>query len=136
MAVTEKTYRRAELASLAGLLFQAVGTGLVFLLGLAGNAPSVGAESWHWLGGIPIWVLLLLVFHQRKLETQEQLELEELRRQRDTAGQNALFEVEAEDLLVAGRRLRKIIKYVLPIVTLVLALYHVVMGPGALEGCC
>ncbi len=130
MAVTEKTYRRAELASLAGLLLQAAGTGLVFLLGLAGNAPSVGVEAWHWLGGVPTWVLLLLVFHQKKLETQEQLELEELRRQRDGAGQSALFEVEAADLLVAGRRLRTILRYILPITTIVLALYHVVVGVG------
>jgi modulator of FtsH protease HflK len=130
MAVTEKTYRRAELASLAGLLFQAVGTGFVFLLGLAGDAPSVGAGAWHWLGGIPIWVLLLLYFHQKKLEALEQMELEDLRRQRDSTGQAALFEVEAQDLLVAGRRLRAILKYVLPISTVFLALYQVVVGVG------
>ena len=128
MAVTEKTYRRAELASLAGLLLQAVGTAVVLVLGLASDSGSVFAEGWHWLGGIPIWVLLLLVFHQKKMETQEQLELDELRRQRDSAGQNALFEVEAEDLLVAGRRLRTILKYVLPITTIVLAVYQVAVG--------
>ena len=130
MAVTEKTYRRAELASLAGLLLQSVGTGTVLLLGLAINAPSVAAEFFHWLGGLAIWVLLLLVFHQKRLEALEQLELDELRRQREGMGQSALFEVEAEDLLVAGRRLRLILKYVVPIITVVLALYHVLIGVG------
>ena len=130
MAVTEKTYRRAELAGLAGLLLQAAGTGTVLLLSLASNATSVMAEFWHWLGGLAIWVLLLLVFHQKRLEALEQLELDELRRQREGTGQSALFEVEAEDLLVAGRRLRLILKYVLPITTVVLALYHVLIGAG------
>jgi len=128
MAVTERTYRRAELASLAGLVLQLGGFGLVFLVALAGYSPSVGAEAWHWLGGVAIWVLLLLVFHQKRLEALEQLEVEELRRQRESAGQSALFEVEAEDLLVAGRRLQAILRYVLPITTIVLAAYHVVMG--------
>jgi modulator of FtsH protease HflK len=130
MAVTEKTYRRAELAGLAGLLLQSAGTGTVLLLSLASNAPSVTAEFCHWLGGLAIWVLLLLVFHQKRLEALEQLELDELRRQREGTGQSALFEVEAEDLLVAGRRLRLILKYVLPIVTVVLAIYHVLIGAG------
>jgi modulator of FtsH protease HflK len=130
MAVTEKTYRRAELASLAGLLLQSVGAGTVLLLGLASNAPSVKAEFWHWLGGVAIWVLLLLVFHQKRLEALEQLELDELRRQREGTGQSALFEVEAEDMLVAGRRLRLILKYFLPTTTVALALYHVLIGAG------
>jgi membrane protease subunit HflK len=128
MAVTERTYRRAELASLAGLVLQLGGFGLVLLVALASNAPSVSAEAFHWLGGVPIWVLLLLIFHQKRLETLEQLEVEELRRQREGAGQSALFEVEAEDLLVAGRRLRAILRYVLPMTTIVLAFYHVVVG--------
>jgi len=128
MTVTEKTFRRAELASLAGLLLQSAGTLLVLLLGMANNSPAVWAEGWHWLGGVPIWGLLLLVFHQKRLEALERLELDELRRQREEAGQTALFEVEAEDLLVAGRRLRTILRYVLPIVTVALAGYHIVFG--------
>jgi regulator of protease activity HflC (stomatin/prohibitin superfamily) len=88
------------------------------------------AEFCHWMGGLVIWVLLLLVFHQKRLEALEQLELDELRRQRESMGQSALFEVEAEDLLVAGRRLRLILKYVLPVATIVLALYHVLIGAG------
>jgi regulator of protease activity HflC (stomatin/prohibitin superfamily) len=130
MAVTEKTYRRAELASLAGLLLQAAGAGTMLLLSLASDATSVMAESLHWFGGLVIWILLLLVFHQKRLEALEQLELDELRRQREGMGQSALFEVEAEDLLVAGRRLRAIVKYVLPITTVILALYHVLTGAG------
>ncbi len=128
MAVTEKTYRRAELASLVGLLLQVVGAVVVLLLAMATGAPAVNAITWYWIGGIPVWVLLLLVFHQKRLETLELLELEELRRQRDATGQSALFEVEAEDLLVAGRRLRTILRYVVPIATVILALYHVVIG--------
>lgn len=130
MAVTEKTYRRAELASLAGLLLQVAGAGTTLLLSLASDSTSVFTEFWHWLGGVAIWGLLLLVFHQKRLEALEQLELDELRRQREAMGQSALFEVEAEDLLVAGRRLRLILKYVLPITTLILALYHVLLGAG------
>lgn len=128
MAVTEKTFRRAELVSLVGLLLQVIGLVLVLLLGVANQAPSVRVESWHWLGGVPIWILLLVVFHQKRLEALEHLELGELRRQREQAGQTALFEVEAEDMLVASRRLKTILRYVMPTVTVLLAAYLVGMG--------
>lgn len=133
MAVTEKTYRRAQLACLAGLLLQLLGTGVVLLLALASNSSSVTAEFFHWLGGVPIWGLLLLVFYQKRQEALEQLELDELRRQRDSTGQSALFEVEAEDMLVAGRRLRGILRYVLPSVTILLAAYHILVGASLLQ---
>ncbi len=136
MAVTEKTYRRAELASLAGLFLQAAGTGLILLLGLASNSSSTMAEFFHWLGGVAIWMLLLLIFHQKRLEALEQLELDELRRQREGTGQSALFDVQAEDLLVAGRRLRLILRYVLPAVSIALAAYHVLVGVGLFKFFC
>jgi len=128
MAVTERTFRRAEVASLAGLLLQCGGFVLVLLLGLANDSAAVWAEAWHWLGGVPIWLMLLLIFHQKRLEALERLELDELRRQREETGQSALFEIEAEDLLIASRRLAIINRYVLPVVTVLLAAYHVVMG--------
>ncbi len=71
MAVTEKTYRRAEQVSLVGLLLQVIGFVAVWLTGMADLASSVRVESWHWLGGIPIWILLLVIFHQKRLEALE-----------------------------------------------------------------
>ena len=128
MVVTEKTYRRAELASMGGLLMQTLGVVLVLLLGAASRSPAVSFESWHWLGGIPVWILLWVFFYQKRVESVEHVELDELRRQREQTGQSALFEVEAEDLLVAGRRLRTINRYVLPAVTILLAAYHIGIG--------
>jgi len=139
--------RRAELLALAAL-----GLHLLFfilLLVIGGRAASLAGkiEGWHFLGGVLIWLVLVLQFRQRRLAEEERLDGEQIARLRREGRETSVFEgalVEAE-LQVAGRRLRWLEKWLLPIVGLLTAAYLLATGwvllrqvrgagPGGLAG--
>lgn len=120
----EETYRRATGAALAGLLVQLVLTIVIAIVGMWAKSPALHAATWHLLGGLPIWVILLLLFHQHRLERAEALETEQLARA--DAKSAALFEERADDLNLARRRLANIYRWWLGVVSLVTSIYLLV----------
>ena len=122
----QETFRRATNAAAAGLLVQVLLTIVMAILGLATESPALYAATWHFLGGIIIWIILVLLFHQHRLERAESLEAEQLGRA--DAATAALFDERADDLHIARRRLAILNKWGLGIVGLLLALFLIVNG--------
>ncbi|MHC4992764.1 MAG: hypothetical protein ACYTGC_17470, partial [Planctomycetota bacterium] len=74
--------------------------------------------SLYTLYGLLVWLALIVVFHQHKLERLEALEEDELAAAR--GGTGSIFETAPDELRVAARRLRKMHKWLMPAVSLVL----------------
>lgn len=72
--------------------------------------------------GIPIWIILFLVFKQVRRVRIEQLESVELIRAREAGTTTAIFDVEDEAILLEQNRLRWMIRWMLPSVTIIVAL--------------
>jgi membrane protease subunit HflK len=126
MTQDTRTYERAVAGALLGMAIQVV-VGLVLLaLALWTRHPAVIAAAWHAAGGLPVWVCLVLVFQQHRLERAEALEAERLAKQPGTEGR--LFEQSAADLSVARRRLGQLQRWGVPLAGLLSALYLLVVG--------
>jgi modulator of FtsH protease HflK len=130
--VTETSHTRSRRASLYGLVLQlAVFAGT---LGLAEVARSTALFSlaWYIAGGVLIWFACLLVFRQRELAALEALDLEELRREKQsTGGGEGMFDEEGGMSLgfrVAEARLRWMLRWLIPVFGLLNALYLAGMG--------
>lgn len=125
MSHDQETYRRATSAALAALCVQIGLTIAVAIVGLWAKSPAMHAATWHLLGGWPVWVVLLILFHQQRLEHVESLEFED-REKSDAA--SALFEDSDLDLRMARRRLLNLRKWGLGLVSVIMGLYLLVAG--------
>ena len=106
---------------MVGLVFQiALGIFFTLLWAWSGSEAVRGLFLLAWLG-LPIWLLLLLIYHQRVLVQDETLESEHLRKQRELTGEG-IFDLENEELLLARRRLRMMYKWLLPAFTIAMIL--------------
>ncbi|MEX0776045.1 MAG: SPFH domain-containing protein [Phycisphaeraceae bacterium] len=131
MAQDRQTYRRAANAAMLGLVAQIALTLAVALTGLWAQSPVLTAATWQYLGGVLIWIILWMVYHQHELERVEALELAQLQREPGSPGipgGSALFEGQGDELATARRRLDNLYKYGLGVVGLILAAYLLVVG--------
>lgn len=126
MALDQQSYRRSANAAFLGLLVQVLLAGAMALAGSAARSPALYAAALHLLGGLPIWIVLLLLYHQHRLERIEALETEQLARANAQTG--ALFEEHADDLQIARRRLNALYKWGMAIVALLVSVYLLVVG--------
>ena len=112
--------------SLLGLLLQAGLFVYLLLFGLWCRSLAVQAAAWQSLGGVGIWLCLLLVFRQKRLLIIEQLEATALARGRG----GSIFEADAADqeLMLSRRRIAWMLKWLLPIAALVTAAYCGLIG--------
>ncbi len=131
MSHDQETYRRACNAVLLGLGTQLVLSILTALTGLYAGATGINALFWYYLGGLPIWVILWLLYNQHRLERVEALETEQLAA--DDARAAALFEEAGDQLQIAQRRLDRLYKYGLNIVSLLVSLFLLAMGGAMLR---
>ena len=122
----QETFRRAASAALAGLFVQIALSIVVAIVGLAAHSPAMNAATWHMLGGIPIWIILVILFHQHRLERAEALESEQLAR--SDAQTAAIFDERTDELQIARRRLANLYKWGFGIVSLLLAAYLLILG--------
>lgn len=107
--------KRALTVSLFGLAFQTVVAAFLLVLALWDQSHAARAAAMLAAGGIPIWLVLALVFQQRRLVREEALESEQLRREREAAGAGpALFAGDEERLLLARRRLVAMYRWLVP----------------------
>ena len=125
-AADPRAYQRATTAALAGLAIQValvVATGLVALWS---DSQAVYAAGWHMLGGLPIWIVLALLYHQHETERTQRLAADKLAS--DPTASAAIFGNLGDDLDAARRRLDALYRYGLPAVSLVVAAYLIVAG--------
>ena len=118
MRVDHFAYQQATRVAGFGLLLQLV-IGLTMLLfGLLGRDSTLVIGSFYPLVGLIIWIVLIVVFHQHRLERLEALEEDELREARPDA---SIFETSREESGMAARRLRQMHKWMVPIASLLVA---------------
>lgn len=119
-------YRRGTTAALVGLAIQ-VGLAVVTaLVALWAWSPAIQAAAWHMLIGIPIWIVLALIYSQHEAERRETLAAETLA-SRDAASAQ-LFGEQADELQRARQRLANLVSYGLPMVSLLVALALIAAG--------
>lgn len=129
--VTETSHTRSRRASLFGLLLQLLVFAGLIILAQVTNSFTLSTLAWYVGGGLPLWFVCLLYFRQRELVDLEAMDLEELRRERQSTGGEALFEQEGGGSLgfrVAENRLRWMQRWLIPAFALLEVVYLGVLG--------
>ena len=120
MRIDHHAYQKATRVATFGLALQ-FGIGIVLLLfGMLSHDHALRFASAYVLLGLFVWVSLILTFYQHKMERLEALEEDELTATRGEAA--SVFDRESDEIRVAARRLRNMHKWLMPGVSLVLAL--------------
>ncbi|MDP6602392.1 MAG: SPFH domain-containing protein [Phycisphaerales bacterium] len=124
MRVDHHACQRATNTAMTGLLVQAGMAATLLIYGLvAGDTPLVLASLYVWIG-LGVWIGLIILFYQHKLERLEALEDSEL-----AGGESAsVFEGATEETRPAARRLRMLHRWMLPAISLVLAGLLILVG--------
>ena len=120
--------KRAEYVALRGLILSIIFFASAWVIGAMSGAFAVLALSWQILGGALIWLVLVILFHQRSLAEQEKLDMVQLARTKnaDTIFQGAAER--AELFAVAQKRLAILEKWFIPIFAILIAVYQIAIG--------
>ena len=121
-------YQRATKVAGVGLLMQIViGIGLL-VFGMLSSPPDLPLiyAALYVLPGVLVWLGLVIVFHQHKLERLESLEEDELAAARGTT--KSVFDQSREESRVAERRLGLMHKWFLPGLSLLLVALLVLLA--------
>ncbi len=121
-----RVFQRATTVALVGLTIQgalAVATGLVALWS---DSQAVYAAGWHMLGGLPIWIMLAVIYSQHESERAQRLAADKLAA--DSAATAAIFANLDDDLDAARRRLDNLYRFGLPTVSMIVAIYLLSAG--------
>ena len=115
MRVDHFAYQQATRVAVFGLLLQLTIGLLMLIWGITGSDTSFEIGSTYVLPGCLVWIGLMVVFHQHRLERLESLERDELASDRG-ADESGLFE--AGDVDVAARRLHLMHTWLMPAISL------------------
>jgi len=121
--------KRAELSALTAGVLSFIFFIITWLVGAWFETFAVTALSFQILGGVLIWGVLIILFHQRSLAEREKLDMAQLAKSGDEqatifasgADRSALF-------AVAQRRLVVLEKWFVPIFAIVIAVYEISVG--------
>lgn len=128
MRIDHFAYQRGTQTAVFGLALQA-GIGLTLLLfGLISGDTAFSFGATYVLLGLFVWISLLITFHQHKLERLEALEEDELAAARE--GTSSIFDAAADEQRVAARRLGLMHKWMMPLVSLLVALALAIASVG------
>ncbi len=111
---------------MVGLAVQLILSLAMLVVGLWAQSPALTAATWHLFGGMPIWIILLLIYNQHRLERIEALETEQLARTDTEAA--AIFDEHGIDLQLARRRLDRLYSWGLNAVSVLVAIYLLAIG--------
>ncbi len=125
--------RQSQHVALLGFLLQLVAFALLLGLSVWAGSQLLNALSRFVLVGVPIWLVLYLIYNQIRRAGLEALETEELRRAREAGVGQAIFELDDEALLIDRNRLEWMVYWLLPACTVVVAAL-LVIGHFALWG--
>jgi membrane protease subunit HflK len=119
-------FRRAVTAAMSGLVIQLVLLVATGLTALWGDTQALYAAAWHMLGGLPIWIVLALVYQQHESERVQRLAAEKLEQGGKSTA--AIFGNLGDDLDAARGRLERLYRYGLPLVSGLVAVYLLAAG--------
>ncbi len=129
---TKLSPKRAENLSLIAFLIHLFAFSILFFLSGERyiNSLAVRVEAWHFLGGVLIWLMLLIQFRQRRLADEELLESEEYRKLKREGREASVFEagIVESSMELQAKRLEWMEKWLVPIFSLLTALYLLVTG--------
>lgn len=126
MSQDQLTYTRAATASLIGLGAHIVLFVLLLILGLYAESKAVLAVTFYSVPGLPIWVLLWLIYKQHQLERAESLEANKLAE--SDARSAAIFDEAGSQLAQAKSRLDNLYKWGIRLVSGFTAIYLIGVG--------
>ncbi len=117
---------KGKVVAIGGLVIQSVLVIAMAALAAWSGSGSLTAATWHMLGGIPIWIMLALVFGQQEIERREELAAEKLATGETAAA--VLFGELSDELLQARQRLASLVIYGLPAASGIVGCYLLGMG--------
>ncbi len=126
MRTDHTTYQTATRVSAAGLALQLIIGLVIFLFGLATHDNVAYAVGLYMFMGLPVWLTLVLLFHQHRLERIEAIEAEQIESQ--TERSSSIFNATDSDLNMAARRLRWMHQFLVPAMSIVTAIGLLVLG--------
>jgi membrane protease subunit HflK len=118
-------FRRAVTAAVAGLVIQLALTMATGLAALWADSQGVYAAAWHMIGGLPIWIVLTLIYQQHEAERTQRLAAEKLG---DATKAAAIFGTLSDDLDAARVGLDRLYHLGLPLVSGIVACYLLAAG--------
>lgn len=124
------TYSRATTAAIAGLVIQVLLCAATGAAAVWSQSPGIYAAAWHFLGGLPIWIILAIIYQQHRMERAESLAAEKLSAQ--DAASAAIFGDVSDELQLARTRLDRLYAYGLPVVSFIVAAYLIATGGSLL----
>ncbi|MGA2914475.1 MAG: SPFH domain-containing protein [Sedimentisphaerales bacterium] len=119
--------KKAGFVCLAALVLIAVFSLASYILGRLTGVFAIYALSWQILAAVIIWAVLALQFYQRALAQQEKLDMAAL----GQSSGDTIFEAQkshSELFAVAQNRLRIFEKWILPVFSVLLAIYQIAIG--------
>ena len=124
------SHKRAETLALVALIVHLLFFLVALWIAAATASWAVRVGAWYFMGGAPIWLVLLIQFHQRRLAQDELLEREQYRRLKSRGEDTSVFETNVVDggMDVAQRRLVWIENYLVTIFSIVTAVYLLAVG--------
>ena len=119
MRIDHLAYQRATNIAGFGFILQLVSAVVLLIFGLRAGDDTAWFASLYLFTGLLIWLGLIIVFNQHKLERLEALEEGELSA---TAAGSSIFDRSGDEIRVAARRLRMMYKWVLPSISVLFIL--------------
>ncbi len=118
--------RRAQVVAGVGFVGQFATCAVFWGLAYWTRSDALATVARLMVIGLPVWLVLFLVFKQIRRVSAEALETAELKRSREAGASEGIFELDDEALLLEQNRLRWMVRWLLPTVTILLALFLVV----------
>ena len=115
MRIDHLAYQRATNIAAFGFLLQLVAATVLLIFGYRGDEATARFASFYLYTGLIVWLGLIIVFNQHKLERLEALEEGELTA---TSSGESIFDRSGDEIRVAARRLRMMYKWVMPVASL------------------
>jgi regulator of protease activity HflC (stomatin/prohibitin superfamily) len=124
MRIDHYTYQKASTTAVTGLLLQlAIATTLLVFGLVAGSSAFVFASLYVAIGCL-LWIGLIVLFYQQKMQTLEELEETELA---GVTG-SSMFDSGTDQIRPAANRLRLLHKWIMPALSFFIAISLIVIG--------
>ncbi len=119
-------YRGGRATALAGLIIQLLLVAATAVTAAWSRSEAIAAATWHMLGGLPIWLILAIIYGQWETERRETLAAEQLAA--GDAASTLLFGELSDELQRARQRLASLFRIGLPAVSLLVGGYLAGLG--------
>lgn len=120
MRIDHLAYQRATNIAGFGFLLQLVVATVLLIFGLRAEDTTAEYASWYLYIGLVVWLGMIIIFNQHKLERLEALEEGELTASGSSG--ESIFDRSGEEIRTAARRLRLMYKWVMPGASLLVVL--------------